>query len=111
MLRLQEILETHNYTLQKGLLHELQGNLAYVRHDYLAAFEYYLDACKILAKYSPASFRNTFERMRTKYWDMNLGIQALVRNFIRDNTSDISEVSLLTALEDLYMDDMDSSMY
>ena len=71
----------------------------------MTAFEYYLQACQILADDSPASFRNTFDKMRTKYLDMNLGVQTLVNNLIQEKFSNISDASLLTALKDLYIDE------
>lgn len=103
--RLQHILNDHGYTLEQGGLKELMGDLAYNQKDYLTAFESYLEACDLLAQYSPSSFREIFERVRAKYWDVNLGVQTLVNNLIKEKLKKTSETSLLIAFKDFDIDE------
>ncbi len=98
---LETILKDHNYKLEKGRLIEIEGHLAYANGNIPAAFGYYLDACDMLASYSPASFRHLFEQVRDKFLDMPPDMQKEICQLIQDHYANIPGTSPLAALKEL----------
>lgn len=97
---LQEILSEHDYPLEQARFTELVGDLAFVEKDTTAAFEHYLDACEALARY-PASFRQTFDRVRAKFLDADLEARDQICQMIMARFATVSPLSALVALKDL----------
>lgn len=102
--QLQQILDDRGYTLEKGRLEELRGHFAHMEADHLAAFSHYVQACEILAGYSPPAFQDTFERVRAKYWDADLHVQREVGHLINQKFASVPDTSPLAALKDLSVD-------
>lgn len=98
---LRDILETHDYKLERGQLSGLMGDIAYSRSDIPAAFEHYLDACDTLAAYSPAGFREAFERTRDRFLDTAPELQTDICRMIEERFATVHSASPLTALKEL----------
>lgn len=104
---LRKILEDHNYILIKGRLAELEGDLAYIGEEIFTAFNHYLEACDILASYSPASFRQTFERVRDKFMDASSDMQVRICQMIEKRFPSVHPASSLAALKELCVGELD----
>lgn len=105
MKALQEILQSHDYPLIRGRFIELMGDLDHLSGNIVSAFERYLESCDILASYSPASFRQTFERVRDKYLDASPDVQTQIRHMIQTKFSALAPSSPLVALQELCIGD------
>lgn len=99
--KLREILKQRNYTLEKGYLTELMGHLAYTKGNLLTAFEKYLEACELFSGYSPASFEQTFQRVRDKYLDASSQMQEQICALIEEKFPTVHPASPLARLKEL----------
>ncbi len=101
---LQNILKDHNYKLEKGRLIELEGHLAFSAGDIPKAFDYYFNACDILAGFSPDGFRRVFEQTRDKFFDAENAMQKHICQLIQTRYADVHPASPLVALKELCID-------
>lgn len=104
---LESILQNHNYLLERGRLIELRGDFAFARADFTIAFDYYIKACIILAGFSPASFRQTFRRVRDHFFDLPSAQRPLISSLIEAQIGRPNPESLLIMLRELCVDDDD----
>jgi tetratricopeptide (TPR) repeat protein len=106
--QLETLLEKHNWTfrLEHARLIELKGNLLHREGEYEQAFSHYIQACRILAEYNPASFQRNFERMRNRFLDADPKVQVQVCGMINDKLKDVPPTSLLLALRSLCVDEL-----
>lgn len=101
---LQTLLKDHNYKHEKGRLLQLEGDRAFAQGNTLVAFDYYLQACDILADYSPASFRALFEDVRDKFFEVPKDQQRHLCQMIQTRYADYPPSSLQIALKELCID-------
>ncbi len=98
---LQQLLDEHDYPLKKGRLIELLGDLAHLKGDVISAFTHYLHACEILAHYSQATFRHTFVRVRSSFFEATPEQQAEISHMIAAKFPHVDATSPLNALKGL----------
>ena len=97
--RLEKILSTYDLRLEKGRLKELKGDFKFSSGDFLKAFTFYIEACQILANYSPASFYDTFERIRSKFLNCSSNIQKEIFSHIDRSVQNTHPNDLMTAFK------------
>lgn len=93
------------FPLEEARLVELKADFDYARGEYLAAFGGYTESCKRLADYSPASFRQTYNRVRDKYLSLNREQAAVVHDQFGPQLRDVPSSSPLAELSNLFEDE------
>jgi tetratricopeptide (TPR) repeat protein len=98
---LEAILANHEYVIERGRMMELQGDLVHQQGDIDRAFAYYVEACDLLARYNTSQFRQTFGRVREKFFSATPYEQAQICQRIRSRLLNVHPAAPIAILRNL----------